>query len=247
MVAHNCRIGRHNMLCSQVGIAGSTSTGDYVVMAGQVGVRDHVHIGDRAVLGAMAGVVNDVPADVRMIGIPATPERDQKLKQAAFSKLPKCVSSSKNSPGSSKNLRPKPVSNATSRRKRPPAPTLPTTAVPLHNTAMNDSANKKRIGIMAGWGRYPVVIAQALNAQGYETYCLGVVGHADPQLAEVCHEFHWLGLAKFNGAIRYFQRHDVTEAMMAGQDFQDTSFSAFCMVAGTCPTGVRSASSCRIF
>jgi UDP-3-O-[3-hydroxymyristoyl] glucosamine N-acyltransferase len=88
MVAHNCRIGKHNMLCSQVGVAGSTTTGDYVVMAGQVGVRDHVHIGDKAVLGAMAGVTNDVPAGARMIGIPATPERDQKLKQAAFSKLP---------------------------------------------------------------------------------------------------------------------------------------------------------------
>ena len=88
MVAHNCRIGRHNMLCSQVGIAGSTTTGDYVVMAGQVGVRDHVHIGDRAVLGAMAGVTNDVPAGSRMIGIPATPEREQKVKQAALSKLP---------------------------------------------------------------------------------------------------------------------------------------------------------------
>ena len=88
MVAHNCRIGRHNMLCSQVGIAGSTTTGDYVVMAGQVGVRDHVHIGSRAILGAMAGVTNDVPDGSRMIGIPATPERDQKVKQAAFSKLP---------------------------------------------------------------------------------------------------------------------------------------------------------------
>jgi len=88
MIAHNCRIGRHNMLCSQVGIAGSTTTGDYVVMAGQVGVRDHVRIGHRAVLGAMAGVTNDVPDGGRMIGIPATPERDQKIKQAAFSKLP---------------------------------------------------------------------------------------------------------------------------------------------------------------
>jgi len=88
MVAHNCRIGRHNMLCSQVGIAGSTTTGDYVVMAGQVGVRDHVHIGDQAVLGAMAGIINDVPAGSRMIGIPATPEREQKIKQAALSKLP---------------------------------------------------------------------------------------------------------------------------------------------------------------
>ncbi|MBN2475922.1 MAG: UDP-3-O-(3-hydroxymyristoyl)glucosamine N-acyltransferase [Pirellulales bacterium] len=88
MVAHNCCIGRHNMLCSQVGIAGSTTTGDYVVMAGQVGVRDHVHIGNGAVLGAMAGVSNDVPAGNRMIGIPATPEREQKIKQAALSKLP---------------------------------------------------------------------------------------------------------------------------------------------------------------
>lgn len=88
MVAHNCRIGRHNMLCAQVGIAGSTTTGDYVVMAGQVGVRDHVHIGSKAVLGAMAGVINDVPEGARMVGIPATPEREQMIKQAALTKLP---------------------------------------------------------------------------------------------------------------------------------------------------------------
>lgn len=88
MIAHNCRIGRHNLICSQVGIAGSTTTGDYVVMAGQVGVRDHVHIGDRAVLAAMSGITNDVPAGARMLGIPATPEREQKIKQAVLSKLP---------------------------------------------------------------------------------------------------------------------------------------------------------------
>ena len=88
MIAHNCRIGRHNMICSQVGIAGSSTTGDYVVMAGRVGVRDHVRIGTGAVLGAMAGVTHDVPAGSYMFGIPATPERDQKIKQAAFAKLP---------------------------------------------------------------------------------------------------------------------------------------------------------------
>lgn len=88
MIAHNCQIGRHNMLCSQVGIAGSTSTGDYVVMAGQVGVRDHVHIGERAILGAMAGVINDIPADACWVGIPATPQRKQMVKQAALTKLP---------------------------------------------------------------------------------------------------------------------------------------------------------------
>jgi UDP-3-O-[3-hydroxymyristoyl] glucosamine N-acyltransferase len=87
-IAHNCRIGRHNLICSQVGIAGSTTTGDYVVMGGQAGVRDHVHIGTQAMLSAMAGITNDVPDGAVMMGIPATPEREQKLKQAALAKLP---------------------------------------------------------------------------------------------------------------------------------------------------------------
>ncbi len=88
MIAHNCRIGRHNLICSQVGVAGSTTTGDYVVMAGQVGVRDHVHIGAGAVLGAKAGVSGDVRDGVHMLGTPAVPEREQKLLFALISKLP---------------------------------------------------------------------------------------------------------------------------------------------------------------
>lgn len=87
-IAHNCRLGRHNLICSQVGIAGSTTTGDYVVMGGQAGVRDHVHIGTGAMLSAMAGITNDVPDKAVMMGIPATPDREQKLKQAALAKLP---------------------------------------------------------------------------------------------------------------------------------------------------------------
>ena len=88
MIAHNCKIGKYNLICAHTGIAGSTTTGDYVVMAGRVGVRDHVHIGDQAVLGAMAGIMSDVPAGVRWVGIPATPEKEQMKKQVALAKLP---------------------------------------------------------------------------------------------------------------------------------------------------------------
>ena len=88
MVAHNCRLGRHNLICSQVGIAGSSTTGDYVVMAGQVGVRDHVHIGDRSVICSKAGVSNDVESGVEMLGAPAVPIRQAKLQMAAVAKLP---------------------------------------------------------------------------------------------------------------------------------------------------------------
>ncbi len=88
MIAHNCRLGRHNMICSQVGVAGSTSTGEWVVMAGQVGVRDHVHIGDKAVLGARSGVSCDIEPGKTVLGEPAIDLRDRKLQLATISKLP---------------------------------------------------------------------------------------------------------------------------------------------------------------
>jgi len=87
-VAHNCQIGKHNLLVSQMGIAGSSSTGDYVVIAGQVGITDHVHIGTGAIIGAKAGVTKDIPPGQRTLGAPATPERDQKRILMSLEKLP---------------------------------------------------------------------------------------------------------------------------------------------------------------
>jgi UDP-3-O-[3-hydroxymyristoyl] glucosamine N-acyltransferase len=88
MIAHNCQIGRHNLFISQMGIAGSSSTGDYVVIAGQAGIVDHVRIGERAMIGAQAGVTKEVPAGQRMLGSPATPEREQKRVLITMGKLP---------------------------------------------------------------------------------------------------------------------------------------------------------------
>ena len=87
-VAHNCAIGCHTLLISQMGIAGSSSTGAYVVIAGQVGIRDHVHIGAGSTIGAKAGVTKDVPDGQRMLGAPATPEREQKKILMSLEKLP---------------------------------------------------------------------------------------------------------------------------------------------------------------
>jgi DUF1009 family protein len=74
-----------------------------------------------------------------------------------------------------------------------------------------------RIGILAGWGRFPIVVAQALRRQGCKTYCLGVIGHADPALADVCDEFEWIGLGRLGQATRFFRRYGVTDATMAGK------------------------------
>ncbi|MFK7779459.1 MAG: UDP-3-O-(3-hydroxymyristoyl)glucosamine N-acyltransferase [Gimesia sp.] len=77
MIAHNCEIGKHNAFASQVGFAGSVTTGDYVRCAGQVGIADHVHIGAQATLGARAAVPRDVPSGEVYIGTPAAPEKEQ--------------------------------------------------------------------------------------------------------------------------------------------------------------------------
>ncbi len=88
MIAHNCRIGKHNLLCSQVGIAGSCTTGDYVVLAGQVGLKDHIKLGDRAIVGAQAGVMDDLEGDQVYLGSPATSQRDQMQIMAVQRRLP---------------------------------------------------------------------------------------------------------------------------------------------------------------
>lgn len=87
-VGHNCQVGKHNLLCSQVGIAGSSATGEYVVMAGQVGLVDHIRIGDRVMIGGQAGVTKDVAAGQHILGSPATPERDQKRILMSLERLP---------------------------------------------------------------------------------------------------------------------------------------------------------------
>ena len=88
MIGHNCRVGKHNLLCSQVGIAGSSTTGDYVVMAGQVGIGDHIDIGNEVVLGAKAGVMHSIESKQHYLGMPAIPIRDQMLILATTQKLP---------------------------------------------------------------------------------------------------------------------------------------------------------------
>ena len=84
--------------------------------------------------------------------------------------------------------------------------------------------------MIAGWGRYPIVMANALAAQGKQVYCLGLKDHADPALGQICHQFQWVGLAKVGQVIRYFRRHGVTEATMAGKVHKVVVYQSFSLL-----------------
>ncbi len=88
MIGHNCQIGRHNLLCSQVGIAGSCTTGDHVVMAGQVGIADHLNIGKQVKILGKSGVLGHVKEGAHILGFPARAHKDQLRMMLAFERLP---------------------------------------------------------------------------------------------------------------------------------------------------------------
>ena len=95
MIGHNCQIGQHNLLVSQVGFAGSVTTGDYVVCAGQAGIADHVHLGTGAIIGAKAGVHRDMPGGQAYLGAPAAPAAETSRQLMALRRLPEMRSTVK--------------------------------------------------------------------------------------------------------------------------------------------------------
>jgi len=72
-IAHNVVIGKHCLICAQVGISGSTQLADFVVLGGQAGLAGHLAIGKGAKVGGGAAVTADVPAGIFVNGSPAIP------------------------------------------------------------------------------------------------------------------------------------------------------------------------------
>jgi UDP-3-O-[3-hydroxymyristoyl] glucosamine N-acyltransferase len=87
MIGHNVKIGKHCLLVSQVGIAGSTELGDHVFVAGQSGFSGHLKIGHRVQVAAKSAVLEDVPDDTKVMGSPALPFNEFARRHAALKRL----------------------------------------------------------------------------------------------------------------------------------------------------------------
>jgi UDP-3-O-[3-hydroxymyristoyl] glucosamine N-acyltransferase len=72
-IGHNVTIGRHCLICAQVGISGSSKLEDYVVLGGQVGVGGHITIGKGVKAGGKAGITTDLEPGLFVNGNPAMP------------------------------------------------------------------------------------------------------------------------------------------------------------------------------
>jgi UDP-3-O-[3-hydroxymyristoyl] glucosamine N-acyltransferase len=88
-IGHNCRIGKHCVIASLTGLAGSTTIGDYVRVAGQVGFKGHITVGSGVTIAGQTGVWSDVDAGSTISGNPAQDHRDELRREVMIRKLPK--------------------------------------------------------------------------------------------------------------------------------------------------------------
>jgi hypothetical protein len=76
------------------------------------------------------------------------------------------------------------------------------------------------VGLVAGWGSFPVQVAQSLIRGGRRVCCIAISGHASTALESICDHVLWSGVGRLGGHLRYFQRNGARQVTMAGKLFK---------------------------
>jgi DUF1009 family protein len=87
------------------------------------------------------------------------------------------------------------------------------------------SLDGETIGILAGWGRFPVVVAEAIRRRGGRTAILAIRDHADAALEPLADAIGDVGVAEIGHAVEFFKRHGVRRVTMAGKIHKAKLFS----------------------
>lgn len=76
------------------------------------------------------------------------------------------------------------------------------------------------IGLIAGWGRFPISVAARLRHSGHPVVCVAITGHAGPEIQSQCDQILWSGVGRFGSHLRFFKKQNVTKVTMAGKLFK---------------------------
>ena len=89
------------------------------------------------------------------------------------------------------------------------------------------STPPKRLGLIAGNGRFPFLVLDAARAQGFEVVVAAIKEEAAPEIAHRgAAAVHWLSLGELSKLIETFHKEGVTRAVMAGQVKHKQIFSS---------------------
>ena len=73
------------------------------------------------------------------------------------------------------------------------------------------------LGLIAGNGRFPFLVAQAARRQGRRVVAIALKEEAAPEIAAEVDEIHWVSVGQLGKAIQALRGAGATEAVMAGQ------------------------------
>lgn len=80
------------------------------------------------------------------------------------------------------------------------------------------------LGLIAGEGVFPQLVAQGARLAGRKVVCCAFAGHAWPDLSRDCDEFRWVGITRIGAWIRTLRRAGCTEAIMVGRVAKSTMY-----------------------
>ena len=83
---------------------------------------------------------------------------------------------------------------------------------------MNSQPNFDSLGIIAGNGRYPVLLAEAARVRGVKRIAIvGFSGETAPEVEGLADHYTKLRVGQLGGLCNYFREQKITQAIMAGQ------------------------------
>src|SRR5262245_45807932 len=101
---------------------------------------------------------------------------------------------------------------------------------PMAELKTQNSKLKTPIGLLAGFGRFPIYFAQKARSRGVPLVCVGIRHMADPILADLTDHFYWTGVAQLGRIIRCFKRKGVRELVMAGKVLKSVMYTPWRLV-----------------
>jgi DUF1009 family protein len=75
---------------------------------------------------------------------------------------------------------------------------------------------RETIGLIAGGGQFPVLIAEAAKRKGFGVVAVAHLGETDPSLSDKVDEIVWIKLGQLGRLIRAFKKNRVKKSLMAG-------------------------------
>src|SRR5437868_1941322 len=91
------------------------------------------------------------------------------------------------------------------------------TSQPANRRTTRPSVLSTPVGLLAGGGRFPIVVAEKARAAGIPLVCVGIRHMASPELEVLADRFYWAGVARLGRMIRCFKREGVGRVVMAGK------------------------------